>query len=85
MAPSRTPGRRPYPQSAGNLALDDARLERFFMSSRGAGQWSLRRVHDDMREEQEDDPIGPATGIVNGVRLSITLWSFMMLVFLLMR
>ncbi|UVT15150.1 MAG: hypothetical protein H8K04_15195 [Nitrospira sp.] len=85
MAPSRTPGRRPYPQSVGNLALDDARLARLFMSNANAGQGSLRRVHDGVQEEQEDDPFGPATGIVNGLRLSITLWSFMVLVILLMR
>jgi hypothetical protein len=36
-------------------------------------------------EEEEVDTLAPTTGIINGIRLSLTLWSFIVLIILLMR
>jgi hypothetical protein len=45
----------------------------------------LRVVQDSMQEQLSDDALAPATGIVNGVRLSLTFWSFVVFVLLLFR
>lgn len=82
----RTKGQRDtrqYPHSWGNLALADE--SRGVLQSPKAKTRSPRlSVVQDMTEE-EVDTLAPTTGIVNGIRLSLTLWSLVGLIILLMR
>lgn len=85
MALSQIPGRRTHPQSVGNLALAQVTLEALLMPNSKVEEGRLRVGRDGPQEELDDDPLGSARGIGNGLRLSITLWSFITLVVLLMR
>lgn len=85
MALSQTPDRQSHPQSVANLALAQVTLEALLMPTNKAGEGRLRVRPDERQEERDDDPLGPARGIINGLRLSVTLWSFIALVVLLMR
>ena len=74
---------RQYPHSWGNLALADESL-----AVRQPPKAKIRsarlNVVQDITEE-EVDALAPTTGIVNGIRLSLTLWSLIVLIILLMR
>ena len=83
MALSQISNRRPHPQSASNFALAQVILEALLMPNSKADEGRLRVVWDE--PDLDDDPVGPARGIVNGLKLSVTLWSFIALVVLLMR
>lgn len=83
MALSQIPDRQSQPQSVANLAFAQVTLETLLMPIRKAEEGRLRVARDERQEELDQDPLGPATGIVNGLRLSITLWSFIALVALL--
>lgn len=85
MALSQIPDRGTHPQSVANLALAQVTLEALLMPTSKAEEGRLRVARDEWQEELDDDPLGPARGIVNGLRLSVTLWSFIALVVLLMR
>jgi hypothetical protein len=85
MALSQIPDRQSHPQSIANLALARVTLEALLMPTGKAEEKRLRVTRDERQEELDDDPLGPARGIVNGLRLSVTLWSFIALVVLLMR
>lgn len=85
MALSQIPGRGAPPQSAANLALAQVMLEALLMPNGKAEVGRLRMVRDERQEDLGDDPLGPVSGIVNGLRLSVILWSFIALVVLLMR
>jgi len=85
MALSRASDRGARSQSVANLALDQVTLEALLVRNRRIGEGRLQVVRDKRKEVLDDDPLGPATGIVNGLRLSVTLWSFIALVVLLMR
>ena len=85
MALSQIPNRGTDPQSVANLALAQVTLEALLMPNRKAEEGRLLMVLDERQEELDDDQLGPARGIVNGLRLSVTLWSFIALVVLLMR
>ena len=84
MALSQIPDKRPLPQSVANLALAQVTLETLLMLNSKAEEGRLRVVRNKQQEELDDDPLGPARGIVNGLRLSVTLWSFIALAVLLM-
>ena len=85
MAISQIPNRRPHPQSVANFTLAQATLEALLMPTNKAEERRSRVVRDKRQEVLDHDPLGPAKGIVNGLRLSVTLWSFIALVVLLMR
>ncbi len=85
MALSQIPERGTHPQSIANLALAQVTFEALLMPTGKAEEGRLRLARDERQEELDDDPLGPARGIVNGLRLSVTLWSFIALVVLLMR
>ncbi len=85
MALSQIPDRGTHPQSIANLALAQVTLEALLMPTGKAEERRSQVVRNERQEELEDDPLGPAKGIINGLRLSVTLWSFIALVVLLMR
>jgi hypothetical protein len=76
---------RQYPQSWGNLALADESLGVLHKPNTNPCFPRLSLVQDMTEEEVEDDALAPATGILNGIRLSITLWSVIALIILWMR
>ena len=84
MALSQTRDRGPHPESVTNLTLAQATLEALLMP-RCKAEDALQLVRDERKEELDYDPLGSARGIVNGLRLSLTLWSFVTLVVLLAR
>jgi hypothetical protein len=84
MALSQMPDRRPHSQSVPNLTLAQVTLEALCMPKGKAEEGQSRVVQEERKEELDHDPLGPARGIVNGLRLAITLWSFIALIILLM-
>jgi hypothetical protein len=85
MALSQIQDRRPHPQTVANLRLADVTLEALLTPNSNAEKARLRVVRDERQEKLDYDPLGPSKGIVNGLRLSVTLWSFIALVVLLTR
>jgi len=74
---------RKYPQSVGNLALADESLG-VLQTPKAKTRSPRLSVVQDITEE-EVDALATATGIINGIRLSLTLWSLIGLIILLMR
>jgi hypothetical protein len=74
---------RQYPHSWGNLALADERLGVLQIPKAKTRSPRLSVVQD--ITEEEVDTLAPTTGIINGIRLSLTLWSLIILIILLMR
>ena len=74
---------RQYPQSWGNLALADESLAVLQTPKAKTRSPQLSLVQDITEEEVE--ALAPTMGIINGVRLSLTLWSLIGLIILLMR
>ena len=85
MALSQIPDRGTHHRSVSNPALAQVTLEALLMPTSKTEEGRWRMAQDVRQEELGDDPLGPARGIVNGLRLSVTLWSFIALVVLLMR
>lgn len=85
MALSQASDRGPHPQSVANLAQAQVTLEALLIPGIKADEEWLPVMRDERQEELDDDTLRSATGIVNGLRLSVTLWSFIALVVLLMR
>lgn len=85
MALSQIPERQSYPQSIANPVLAQVTLEALLAPARAAEENRLRVVQSERQEGLDHDPLGSAKGIINGLRLSVTLWSFIALVVLLMR
>ena len=82
MALSKTEDRGLHPQS---VALAYVTLEALLRPNCKAAEGPLQVARDERKEELEHDPLRSARGIVNGLRLSVTLWSFVTLVVLLTR
>ena len=76
---------RQYPQSWGNLALADEFLGVFQKPKAQTRSPRVSVVQDITEEEFEVDALAPASGIINGICLSLTLWSLIGLIILLMR
>ena len=74
---------RQYPQSVGNLALADESLGVFQTPQAKTRTPRLSLVPD--ITEDEIDALAPATGILNGIRLSLTLWSLIGAIILTIR
>lgn len=82
---SQIPEKGTLPQSIADLALARVTLEALLMPIGKAEERRLSVTRDERQEELEEDPLGAAKGMINGLRLSVTLWSFIALVVLLMR
>ena len=76
---------RQYPQSWGNLALADESLAVLQTPKAKTRSPQLSLVQDITEEEVEIEALAPTMGIINGIRLSLTLWSLIGLIILLMR
>jgi hypothetical protein len=74
-----------YPQSAGNLALSDESLVTLNTAKAKTHSPRLRLVSDITEADSEIEALAPATGIINGIRLSMPLWYFIVLAMLLIR
>jgi hypothetical protein len=74
---------RQYPQSVGNLALADESLGVFQQPQARTRTPRLSLVPD--MTEDESDALAPVTGILNGIRLSLTLWSLIGAIILTIR
>ena len=72
-----------YPQSAGNLALADESLGTFDTAKAMTHSPRLRLLPGLTEAESEIEALAPATGIINGIRLSMPLWYLIVLVMLL--
>lgn len=82
MALSQIQDRGLHPQS---VALAHVTLEALLTPNCKVSEEPLRVARDERKDELEHDSLGSARGIVNGLRLSVTLWSFVALVVLLTR
>ena len=74
-------GELPHPQSRGNLALADESLSLLQKPQAKTRSPRLSVVGD--ITEKEVDALAPATGFINGVPLSLTLWSLIGVIILL--
>jgi hypothetical protein len=74
-------GELQHPQSRGNLALADESLS-ILQKPQAKTRFPRLSVVRDITEE-EVDALAPATGFINGVRLSLTLWSLIGVIILL--
>jgi hypothetical protein len=83
MQTNETRDTRQYPQSWGNLAFADE-SRGVLQSPKTKTRSSRLSVVQDITEE-EVDALAPTTGMINGIRLSLTLWSLIGLIILLMR
>jgi hypothetical protein len=72
---------RQYPQSSGNLALADESLGVLQSPKAKTRSPRLSRVQDIAVEEV--DALALTTGMSNGIRLSLTLWSLIGVIILL--
>ena len=86
MTPLQGSVRRSSPQSAQNRAFAEGALEALLLPNTKETESRTGAAHAKCHEELSEDPLAPARGIMNGLRLSVTLWGFVVLgVFLLMR
>ena len=72
---------RQYPQSWGNLALADESLGVLQIPKAKTCSPRLSVVHD--ITEEEVDALADTTGMINGIRLSLTLWGLIGVIILL--
>jgi hypothetical protein len=72
---------RQYPQSWGNLALADESLGVLQTPKAKTSSPRLSVVHN--ITEEEVDALAATTGMINGIRLSLTLWSLIGVIILL--
>ena len=73
---------RQYPQSVGNVALADESLG-VLQKPKAKTRSPRLSVVPDITEEV--DALAPTTGMINGIRLSLTLWSLFGVIILLIR
>ena len=71
---------RPYSQSVGNVALADENLGVHQTSKAKTRSPQLRLVQDRTEEESEIEALAPTIGMINGIRLSLTLWSLIVVI-----
>ncbi len=78
---SRRQYHRQYLQSVSYLAFTDARAKELFATERDGR--NPRLVNRGEMEDQPNDALAPARGILNGLRISLLLWSVIGLAFFL--
>lgn len=76
---------RQYPQSWGNLALAEESLGIVQTAKAKVRSSRLSLVQDMTEEDVEIEALAPTMGMINGLRLSFTLWSLIGLIIVLMR
>ena len=76
--PKRTT--RQNPQSVGNLAVADESLGVYHTPKAKIRSPQLRLVQDRTEEESEIETLAPTIGMMNGIRLSLTLWSLIVVI-----
>ena len=81
MQTNETSATRQYPQSWGNLAIADESLGVLQPPKAKTRSPRLSRVQDIAGEEV--DALALTTGMINGIRLSLTLWSLIGVIILL--
>jgi len=74
---------RQYPQSWGNLALADESLGVLQPPTAKTRSPQLSMVQDMAEEEVEIEALALTTGMINGVRLTLMLWSLIGVIILL--
>jgi hypothetical protein len=74
---------RQYPQSWGNLALADESLGVLQPPTAKTRSPRLSMVQDMAEEEVEIEALALTTGMINGIRLSLMLWSLIGVIILL--
>jgi hypothetical protein len=79
---SRSRYQRQYLESVSSLAFTDARIGELFVTDCTGGR-NPRPVERGEMEAQADDALAPARGILNGLRISLLLWSVIGIVFFL--
>jgi hypothetical protein len=79
---SRSRYQRQYLESVSSLAFTDARIGELFVTH-CTGDRNSRPVERGEMEEHVDDALAPARGILNGLRISLLLWSVIGLAFFL--
>ena len=84
MPTTRTGGLQKYPRMEGNVALADERLS-VLQAPRATRRVPQLRLVQAMTEEGEREALAPAIGMMNGMRLSLTLWSLIGVIMLLIR
>ena len=77
--PQRTLG--PYPQSVGNVALAEESLGVHQKTPKAKTRSpQVRLAPDRTEEESEVEALAPTIGMINGIRLSLTLWSLIVII-----
>ncbi|HSQ52431.1 MAG TPA: hypothetical protein VLL94_14350 [Nitrospiraceae bacterium] len=76
------PETQQYPQSVGNLALADESLG---VLQKPKAKTRSPRLSVVPHITEEVDALAPTTGMINGIRLSLTLWSLFGVIILLIR
>lgn len=74
---------RQYPQSLGNLALANESLSVLQPPKAKTRSPRLSMVRDIAEEEVEIEALALTTGMINGIRLSLMLWSIIGVIILL--
>ena len=74
-----------FPKSWGNLALTGEGLGILQETKAESPSPGLRLVGSSTEKDAEADALAPAIGIINGIRLSFTLWLLIISCFLLIR
>ena len=81
MPTKRTRKTLTYPQSVGNLALADDSLGLLHTPKAKICSLQVRLVQDRTEEKSEGEALAPITGMMNGIRLSLTLWSLIVIIY----
>jgi hypothetical protein len=79
MAPVQGPVRHPYLRSVDDFTRAQVILEALGTPRATRDGASVCREDTKKLEMLADHPLGPAIGIMNGLRLSVVLWGFILL------
>ncbi|MDH4152317.1 MAG: hypothetical protein OEV01_00885 [Nitrospira sp.] len=79
MTPVQGAVRHPQLQSVGDLARAQVIVEALGTPRENTDRKPVRQEARQRLEELGDHPLSPAMGIVNGLRLSLVLWGFILL------
>lgn len=69
-----------YPQSVGNVALAKESLG-LLQTPKAKTRSPQVRLVQDMMEESGVEALAPTIGMMNGIRLSLTLWSLIVIIY----
>jgi len=69
-----------YPQSVGNVALAKESLGLLQTPKAKTRSPQVRLVQDMIEEESGVEALAPTIGMMNGIRLSLTLWSLIVII-----